>query len=205
MFGEVFWLGGGSGGGKSTVARRLGLPVYDTDAVMGDHARRAGAADAPMLDAFLRMDHDERWLTRSPRVMLETFHWFRGEAFDLIVDDLRARPPGPVVAEGFRLLPRLVAPLLPGPGHAVWLLPTAQFRRRAFDSRGSTWLIAGQTSDPPRALANLLERDAAFTQRVRAEATALGLPVIDVDVTMTTADLTGRVRAALTALPATTP
>jgi hypothetical protein len=36
-----------------------------------------------------------------------------------------------VIAEGFRLLPDVVAPHLAGADHAVWLLPTPQFRRAA--------------------------------------------------------------------------
>jgi hypothetical protein len=45
--------------------------------------------------------------------MLETFHGFAGEGFDLVLDDLLALPPDPpVLAEGFSVLPRLVAPLL---------------------------------------------------------------------------------------------
>ena len=129
--------------------------------------------------------------------MLETFGWFRGEGFGLIVDDL-LRLPGEedVIAEGFRLLPHLVQPLLARPGHAVWLCPTPGFRRAAFTSRGSLREIAGRTSDPEKALRNLLERDRMFTERVREEAAGLGLRVIDVDVTMTEDDLAGQVARA---------
>jgi hypothetical protein len=137
--------------------------------------------------------------------MLETFHWFRGEGFGLIVEDLLGLPPGPgVIAEGFRLLPGLVRPLLPGlvrpllaePGHAVWLCPTPRLRLAAFGRRGSLWDIEGKTSDPGRALRNLLERDRLFTGRIRAEACDLGLRVIEVDITMTVDELAGRVSAA---------
>jgi hypothetical protein len=101
-----------------------------------------------------------------------------------------------VIAEGFRLLPHLVQPLLARPGHAVWLCPTPGFRRAAFGSRGSLREIAGRTSDPEKALRNLLERDRMFTERVREEAAGLGLRVIDVDVTMTEDDLAGQVARA---------
>src|SRR4029077_3263572 len=97
-------------------------------------------------------DMDERWVSRSPETMLETFHWFRGEGFGLIVDDLIRLPDAEgVIAEGFRLLPRLVAPLLAVPGHAVWLCPTPGFRRAAFTSRGSLFPIAVKTRDTDRA------------------------------------------------------
>ncbi len=140
------------------------------------------------------MDMDERWLNRSPETMLESFHWFQGELFGLIVEDLLRLPAEPgVIAEGFRLLPRLVKPLLSGPGHAVWLLPTPGFRRAAFASRGSLWKIAGKTSEPERALHNLLERDRMFTQLLREESKRLALPAIEIDTTMTEDDLTEQV------------
>jgi hypothetical protein len=45
--------------------------------------------------------------------MLETFHWFRGEGFSMIIEDILRLPKEPgVIAEGFRLLPHLVEPLL---------------------------------------------------------------------------------------------
>ncbi|MCO8269613.1 hypothetical protein M1L60_03295 [Actinoplanes sp. TRM 88003] len=194
---DVYWIGGGSGAGKSTIARRLaarhGLRLYDTDAVMAGHARRSDPASSPQLAAFMAMSMDERWL-RPPAVMLDTFHWFRGESFDLILDDLAALPDGPpVVAEGFRLLPELV----PQGARAVWLLPTPQFRRAAFDTRGSTWQIAARTSDPERALAGLLERDELFTERLRAQIRARGLKAIDVEPGLTEDELTALVEDAL--------
>src|SRR5258708_24956576 len=126
---HVYWIGGGSGAGKSTIARRLadqyGWHLYATDDVMGDHGRRTTPDDAPFLHRFMAMDMDERWVNRSPETMLETFHWFRGEGFGFIVEDLLRLPPDPcVIVEGFRLLPRLVKPLLAMPSHAAWLLPT---------------------------------------------------------------------------------
>lgn len=199
---HVYWVGGGSGAGKSTIARRLaarhGLRLYATDDVMTDHARRSTSAGSPFLREFAAMSMDERWVSRPPEVMLETFHWFRGEDFGLIVDDLLRLPVRPgVIAEGFRLLPRLVKPLLAVPDHAAWLVPTPAFRRAAFESRRSLWGIARKTSDPDRALRNLLDRDRLFTERLSGEAERLGLRVIELDTTMTEDDLAERVEGAL--------
>jgi hypothetical protein len=203
---HVYWVGGGSGAGKSVIASRLaagyGLRRYLTDDVMADHARRATAADAPFLAEFAAMDMDDRWVNRPPETMLETFHWFRGEGFGLIVEDLLSLPAHPpVLAEGFRLLPHLVAPLLTSPAQAVWLLPTPGFRRAAFAGRGSLWAIAGRTSDPDRALRNLLDRDRLFTDRLRAETSRLRLPAIEVDKAVSEDALAKQVAAGL-GLPA---
>jgi hypothetical protein len=150
---RVVWLGGGSAAGKSTLARRLaeqhGLQLYPTDDAMRRHAAALNEQEAPYLARFRAMTMDERWVDRSPEEMLDSFHWYRGEGFDLIVDDLLHMPPTPpVIVEGFRLLPRLVAPLLTDVRRAVWLLPTPAFRRAAIEARGTTWDIAGGRATP---------------------------------------------------------
>jgi hypothetical protein len=198
---HVRFIGGGSGSGKSTVARLLaarhGLGLYDAEQ-FSSYAPRTSPADSPLLQAFMAMDMDERWLNRSPRVMFETFHGFHGELFHLAVEDLLALPATPpVLAEGFPLLPRLVAPLLSRPGQAVWLIPTPEFRRLAFESRGSTWEMPRKTSDPERALANLLARDELFTESVLREAMALRLPVIHVDPSLSIDVLVNQVATTL--------
>jgi len=182
----VYWIGGGSGAGKSTVARSLatahGLRLYATDDAMADHARRAAPRDAPLLHAFMVMDRDQRWVERSPGTMLATFPWFEGEGFELIVEDLLGLPVDQaVIVEGFRLLPSAVKPLLADISRALWLLPTPEFRRHAFESRGALWDIAGRTTRPDVALANLLERDRLFTDRLRERTDGLGLPAMTVD------------------------
>ena len=197
---HIYWIGGGSGAGKSTIARRIaaerGLSVYSTDDVMADHARRSSAEECPLLHRFMEMDLDERWVNRTPQFMFETFHWFRGEGFNLIIEDLldMGGEQG-VIVEGFRLLPRLVQPLLSEAKHAVWLLPTPEFRQTVIESRGGpAWSFLARTSDPERALQNLLERDRMFTDALREETTRLGLSVIDVETTTTEDDLTRLVK-----------
>lgn len=196
---HVYWIGGASCAGKSTVANRLaaehGLYVYATDDVMADHASRSSADDCPLLHRFMAMDMDQRWVNQSPATMLETFHWFRGEGFNLIIDDLLnlSREPR-VVVEGFRLLPHLVKPLLTENSRAVWLLPTPEFRKVVVESRGgSSWAFLARTSDPDKALRNLLERDRMFTDILRDETTRLNLHAIDVDTGTTEDDLVKRV------------
>jgi hypothetical protein len=208
---HVYWIGGGSGAGKSTTARRLadqyGWRLYATDDVMSDHARRTTTEEAPFLHQFMAMDMDERWVNRSPETMLETFHWFRGEGFGLIIEDLLRLPPEPcVIVEGFRLLPRLVKPLLAVSSHAVWLLPTPEFRQAAIRSRatpgeGFIW----KTSDPERANRNIAERDHAFVNRLSEETERLELRAIEADTTMTEDDLAKQVTEAFLSRRSTPP
>ncbi|SPT51844.1 hypothetical protein [Actinomadura madurae] len=196
---HVRWIGGGSGAGKSTIARRIaaryGMRVYSTDEAMPDHAVRSTPEDAPYLSRFKTMGMDERWVNRSPETMLETFHWSRGEGFGLVVEDLLRLPADTgVIAEGFRLLPHVVKPLLTEPCRAVWLLPTPEFRRAVFESRG--WEIPRKTSSPELARHNLLERDRMFTDRLFEDTEHLELPVIEIDITVNQDESTGRVTQA---------
>jgi 2-phosphoglycerate kinase len=194
---HIYWIGGGSGAGKSTIAKRMadqyGLRHYSTDEKIRDHGRRTPPEECPFVCAFNKMDMDERWLNRSPETMLETFHFFRGECFNRIVEDILEFPSDRVVVEGFRLLPDLVKPLLRVIDQSVWLLPTPEFRRAAFESRNTLWNIAGKTSNPERALQNLLVRDRLFTDRLRKETKSAGLPAIEVDTSVTEDALFDRV------------
>ena len=196
--GTIRWIGGGSGAGKSTVARLLGdrhgVPVVHSDLSLRAHAdAMRGSA---RIDAFVDATMDERWVDRDPGEMARTFPWFVGDGFDLLLAGLP--PERPLIVEGFRVLPSLVAPLLGAGGRAVWLIPTPGMRARVFAGRAlhgrAFW---ERTSDPSRALANLLERDRLFTDRLRAECEGLGLPVIDVDGSESVPVLAGRVEAVL--------
>jgi hypothetical protein len=107
---HVFWIGGGSGAGKSTMAIRIagehGLQLYKTDDVMAEHSHRSTPESRPFLKKFMAMNMDERWLNRAPRAMFDTFHWFRGEGFNMIIEDLLHFPmKRPVIVEGLRASP----------------------------------------------------------------------------------------------------
>jgi hypothetical protein len=194
---HIRWIGGGSGAGKSTVAgllaKKYGLRLYPCEDTQLAHAARSNPADYPMLNAFMDMTMDERWVTRTPDEMYRTFHGFHGEGFGLILEELLDLPGDvPVLVEGYKLLPRLVFPLLSRLDQAVWLLPAPEWRRTAFFQRGSLWSIAGRTRDPEKALANLLARDALFTEEVARQAAVLQLSTIEVDGSLAVDELAER-------------
>jgi 2-phosphoglycerate kinase len=187
---HVRWVGGGSGAGKTTVTRllseRFGIGVYSTDATIRVHSERLDATSAPLLERFRRMSMDERWMEHDPVTMHATFPWFRGEGFDLLIEDLQQTPRNcPVLVEGFRLLPHLVRPHVSNPLHAVWLLPTAGFREAAFRRRRDAEAFWMRTTDPDRAFTNLLERDRIFTNEIASDAADNDLEALSVDGTRT--------------------
>jgi len=185
---HVRWVGGGSGAGKTTVARllaeRFEIASYSTDATIGIHSERLKATAAPLLERFRRMSMDERWIQHDPVTMYATFPWFHGEGFDLLIEDLREMPTDrPLVVEGFRLLPQLVRPYVSNPSHAVWLVPTEGFRHAAFSRRQSADAFWLRTTDPNRALTNLLERDRIFSAKIALDVERDDLEALYVDGT----------------------
>jgi hypothetical protein len=92
--------------------------------------------------------------------------------------------------------PRLVKPLLAEPSRAVWLLPSPDFREAVIESRGgAAWGFLGRTTNPQRALRNLLERDRMFTDSLREETVRLGLHAINVDSTTSEDEVAKQVAA----------
>jgi ABC-type glutathione transport system ATPase component len=73
---HVYWIGGASGAGKSTIARRFagrhGLRLYSTGEAMSDHAHRWRPEDCPLTE-WEKMSMDERWVNRSPETLLKPF------------------------------------------------------------------------------------------------------------------------------------
>ena len=127
---HIRWIGGGSGAGKSTIAGLLaeeyGLHLYHCDNAQSAHTARSDAADHPMLHAFLSMTMDERWAKRTPEEMFHTFHGFHGESSWTHFGGSAGPAPTdvPVLVEGYKLLPRLVFPLLSRSDQAMWSIPT---------------------------------------------------------------------------------
>ena len=183
---HVRWVGGGSGAGKTTVtlllAERFGVGLHGTDETISTHSERLERTEAPLLERFRHMSMDERWVRRDPVTMYTTFPWFHGEGFDLLLEDVQELPTDCiVVVEGFRLLPHLVRPHVSNPSHAVWLLPTTDFRYAAFRRRQGADAFWMRTTDPDRALTNVLERDRIFTDRITTDVTRNGLEGLLVD------------------------
>jgi len=178
---SVFWLGGGSGAGKTTLARtvagRLDLRVYHVDAYGFDHVARMVTGPFPRTQAFNAMTYDERWI-RAPEVLAEEFLAISRERMPLITDDLAALGPGAtILVEGPQLLPDIVAPLLEGAEGALWLLPTESFSRRAVAARGEVVPSAREAE----VIENRYRRDVLIADAIREQAAALSLRSFLVD------------------------
>jgi hypothetical protein len=132
---HVYWIGGASCAGKSTISRalveRFEMRLYDCDAAYEVHAKQATPERQPLLHRLSRLSWNEVW-TRSVeqqvREEIELYH----EEWPLILDDLRRLPADrPILAEGNALLPELFDGTGISPGRMIWIVPTTPSRRGA--------------------------------------------------------------------------
>lgn len=181
---HVLWIGGATDAGKSTIARLLAeryrLQVYYYDRHDLRHHQRL-AQGKQVYHAFLEASLEERWVVPEPYQLyqraLDSFH----DRLPLVVEDLLALPAAKIIlAEGFGLLPALIAPLLSSPHQAIWLVPTESFKRASMERRGKP-SFAFATSDPRRARDNLFRRDLLLAELVWRQAGERELALLEVD------------------------
>ncbi|QLQ37301.1 hypothetical protein [Micromonospora robiginosa] len=194
---HVRWLAGGTGTGKSTLARVLAerhdVLIYDGDRAERDYVGRCTAGDQPYLWALLHAPAARRWNGRSAQEIFESMPSLHGETFGFVVDDLLALPADrPILVDDFRTLPGEVAPLLTWPEQAVFLLPTPTFRDRALRARFADPARARANwgdGDHREALALRLGRDELWDAEIRRRAAVSRLPVVTVDGSRDVRDL----------------
>jgi hypothetical protein len=170
---HVLWLAGGTGAGKTTVAQWLSRK-YQLD-----HYRYQYQDEWSRLE---RGDPDRYFVTPSPAEMLRWVLDTNRQRFKLALEQLLSRPSKPTIAEGFWPLPDDVKSVLSSDRQALWLVPTPRFRYFAFTARGTLWDLPNLTTDPARALANLLERDQLLTAMLSQMTASVGLSAINVDL-----------------------
>ena len=180
--GNVLWIGGGSGSGKSSLARaitrRYDVELYAADARAYAHLARTTGSDRPAETP------DARWLVPTPEELAARFLAAAAEKFPLVLEDLTARDGDTlVIAEGPTMLPNLISAHMSSADHALFVVPTDEFSERMLMRRGGGRTLG--TSDPERAHATLLARNRILNRTIRDGARALGFPVIEVDGSLT--------------------
>jgi hypothetical protein len=201
---DALWIGGAQWAGKSSVANLLGAryPIvryaYDYHDARS-HADRA-RADPGRYPAFSKLlsvldrNPDEVWVDPSPEEMAATANLIFEERFDMVLEDLEKMATDCVLLEGWGLRPHFIARVLTDPRRAVFLVPSAEFRKRQITTLGRARRISlPGVSDPERAQRNRVARDSILASQVMESAIGLGLSVIEVDGTQDEAHVTQRV------------
>jgi hypothetical protein len=164
---DVLFVGGGTGGGKTTLARALaarhGLRHLAIDSFWYEHAARAGENPPPP---------DVQWIEWTPATQAADFERISRLMLGYVLEDLPALPEQPaVLVEGPQILPDL----LPAAANAVFLIPTPEFQCAVLSPRPMP------SRDPERALAARLVKDRLYAERVAALARERRFLVLEVD------------------------
>lgn len=180
--GDVYWIGGATDAGKSTVANLLGerqsWAVYHYDEAELNHYSRLPDG-ASVYRALIDASMNERWMGEPKEMFEREIASFR-ERWPLVLEDLQGFGTRQVIAEGFGLLPELVWSVA-SRGRAVFLLPSEKFKATSFARRGKP-TGRHQTRDPKRAHRNALERDRLIAREIRHQADRLGMHAVQVRV-----------------------
>ena len=189
-FAHVVWIGGAPDSGKTSVARALAttysLQVYHYDQLdrleWPGHWARIDPVRHPAMHRSPVRDRDGMWVDTTPEDLVACWLQTTPERFQLTQEDLRELPSvPPLVAEGYGFTPDLVLPLLRSARQAIWLVPTAEFKRATYDRRGKGTFA--DTRDPVRARYNHFARDLLLGEHIRTRALELGLTVVEIDGT----------------------
>ncbi len=203
---HVRWICGPPDAGKSTIAlllaRWFGVTPYRQEGQERTHLQQATARSHPTNAAIWSMIAErgeaaffQTWVDNDPETLARQAREVWEERIDLVCADVLALDAdGLVVAEGPGFFPGVMEPLLSRPDQAIWLIPTAEFKRSTHAARGkSAW--RNVTSDPERALEHHIARDIVLAEQFRSEVVAAGLPWIEVDGSVNVEENAQRVAA----------
>lgn len=185
---HVYWLGGSSCAGKSTIAQmleeELGLDIYPIDPKwFGDHLQAADPKRHPGMvkyrETFDGLSIREIFEKFPVDDLIELQMNFFTEEFEMIIDDLYELPKDkPILAEGTALFPSQVSPVTE-PHQAIWLVATETHERKIRQQRMKTepeWnLEMGLWFD------DMITWSARRKERTTSQAEQLGLRVIETD------------------------
>lgn len=182
---SVYWIGGSACAGKSTLAKmyadKYGLALYACDDHFQEHMQQTSREIQPAMHRISRLTMNEVFYTREVDEQLNTYIKGFEEDFAFVLSDLARMGEKAVVVEGNQLLPALVAPLLKNSHRAIWIVPTEQFQWEHYSKREWIHDLLQETENPGAAFHNWMKRDALFAARVKEEAEARELMLLEVD------------------------
>lgn len=181
---HVYWIGGSACAGKSTLAemyaKKYGLELYSCDDYFNEHLNSI-TDNYPGMFKVSKMNPEQAFVSRTIDEQLKVYIQSLEEDFQFVIKDLYQKGNKPIVVEGNQLLPYLVSPYLTKTHRGIWVIPTKEFQEKYYANRSWISSILDSTSNPQKAFANWMTRDALFANMVAKEAKILNLSLLTVD------------------------
>ncbi|MEM7349894.1 MAG: hypothetical protein AAF657_03755 [Acidobacteriota bacterium] len=191
--GHVFWLGGSACAGKTHIAKRLArqrdLAVYHCDDHFADHRARADPRQHPGFHRLMERS-GEALFAPPPAQQVDELRAFYEDELGMVRQDLTGFDTDddtalgllPVLVEGAGLLPAKIARWIPSPNQALWLVSTADFRRRHRPQSGPQVAeLLSDCRDPQAAYRRWMARDELYAEWLSGEVRRIGGRVLRVD------------------------
>lgn len=204
--GDIFWIVGGAGSGKTTVCLLLsdlcGLPVYDMDAhIYGSFHSRFNPQRHPVNWAWSHSPDALAWLLD---MSWDEFNRFNQAALpeylDLLAEDLeKLPPPDGILVDGGISNPGLLARLIPA-RHMVGLAVNGLSSAQVWEGepeRVEMKQAVQRLPHPEAAWQRFLEFDRRLTAGILQECRVCGIPLCLREGSATPQEMAGRVASLL--------
>jgi 2-phosphoglycerate kinase len=180
----VYWIGGSTCAGKTTISNALsakyGLTVYHCDDYIGKHIDKSNAQEHPNLNKITKTSWDD---ILSMNVE-DYLNWTMGsfiEEFGMILEDLyKLSDDKPILVEGINLLPQLIKDNIVNINHAVWLVADETFYKEHQMKRKELFERVKECYNQEQALQNYINDDLAFGKYILNDAKMLNFKVIEI-------------------------
>ena len=183
---QVFFIGGSTCSGKSTLARSLarqrGWRHFCVDDHLGEYAARGEESGGAICAKHAGMSLSEFWM-RDPKEQCEELVEFYHEVFPFVLGDLVLEAMAsdvPVVAEGIAFLPELLSESGVDSKHCAYLVAACPLHDELYRARAWTSQLLEGCEDRSRAFQLWMERDNLFSQHVRRQARNSGYCIYEV-------------------------
>lgn len=181
---SVYWIGGSTCAGKSTIAKALSIKhncsLYYCDEHLGKHIEKSNPNEQPSLYSITKMSWNDILSMKVEEYLNFAINLFT-EEFSMIINDLLCMSNEmPIIVEGVGLLPELIKSSGFNMDHAFWLVADDLYYREHQINRKEIFERINQCSDPELAMRNYFRNDLAMGQYIRNNAKMFGLKVFDV-------------------------
>ena len=179
---EIYYIGGASCSGKTTLAKTLAdkydMRCFHVDDELGEFAEDAIRRECPVALKHSRMDLDSFYM-RDPEVQAEELIAFYHEIFPAVMRTIAAQfgSEESVIAEGCAFLPELMKEAGVDSGHYRCMIADESFRNEHFREREWVDFFLAECKDKEKAFSLWMQREALFAEKVRTQALALGYEV----------------------------
>ena len=174
---NIYWIGGSSCSGKSTIAeiiaKKHDLTYFKCDDFMYKHIEKSDKDKHPIMNKHRKMSWNEIWMRPVDVQVIEEFDFFREESEMLLNEISLSIKNRPAIVEGAALLPELINNLRINKDRVLYIVSTKDFQVSHYLKRQFADDILCKCESPKIAFDNWMQRDVQFANIIFDDANKL--------------------------------